>query len=1223
MGNLCLGRAGRVAPLSSSANSGNGGDLSAQAVGILPHQGENSSADKTLLQDQSSTSKPPTLSGKKGDQQAPSSEIDQSSSTRASGGNSARTARFELPDDDDDNSGGTSNRMAGVGFATASMRLRRSLSGAVSLIGSPQRKKRAGKKIVGYNGDDALPDVLEEGAPDIDGVTTGEEAKSRNQDEGAPGGTSGEEPKSRNQDGEGGMSREEPKSRNQDGEGGMSKSSPTSRDASPSCGVSSSGLSSGPSSKERTGAASSEKKSSSKGKERGRTGTSGVTSPLSPTSHQVNLQSGGSTSSSSLTREDVKVLRKALQRHFLFSSLDEDEQKSLVKRMRRMPKKVGELVFRQGDTGDSLYVVGSGTLSVEIDKRAVKNLGRGAIFGELAFLYNVDRTASVRVSETAVLWRLDAATVHHTLRQLTAKSHAQILKFLTSDPTFGALSVEEREALAGVCTIQDYNAGDTILREGEASEWMFLIMSGKVLTRDAAGQYNTARQHDFLGSVYNRQQITSAKAPEKVKLLSFGRRNLERLYGVVGVEAVLKRALLKAALLKSEASFFRNLLPPQQQRLLTAFEEVSAAPGETVIKPGEEAAWIVVVDGSLEADDELATEADPPNPSPRTLRSGDSFGAEEVRRGTTMQHLVKCPSSVSASTIIYKATCKRIAEHLLLQPTSSSIEALLQKNEIQQILQEIFLFKSMPESQLEQVVSALSTKAYKPYDFVFRQGEESDAFYLIKSGTIEVHVTEGLRQEQRTRTVVQKVGTSSAKTIHVVGSGGGGAENNTAKNDKDNQSKGNDQHQDSTAAAATPKSPDVEMKPASPPPQQQEQTGKKKILRTLGVWDYLGERGLLLNESRSASCQAQEEGAECLALDKETFLKIVGNFRKVLEHRMKLQDSNITLADLKPLHIVGKGTFGVVKLCCHREDPSKQYALKCIDKAAAVRLKQQKSLQTEKAINSQCFHPCIVQFIKTLQDRNTIYFLTEFLGGGDLFLGIRAIGMLSREQSRFYAASILLALEYLHERKIIYRDLKPENVLLDFEGRAKLVDFGCCKTAARAYTVVGTPEYLAPEVILGKGYTHVVDFWSLGVVMYEFICGPLPFGVDSGEDQMELFRQILEMPVKFPDYVRDEEAVSMLNHLLEKVPDLRLGTGALREKEIKEHRYLEPPWKPDAASIKNGWTRCDTIVDTEDGDSAMSDVSEIDDGKTTPKKTEDTQTVSANKVVDTSWCAGF
>lgn len=136
---------------------------------------------------------------------------------------------------------------------------------------------------------------------------------------------------------------------------------------------------------------------------------------------------------------------------------------------------------------------------------------------------------------------------------------------------------------------------------------------------------------------------------------------------------------------------------------------------------------------------------------------------------------------------------------------------------------------------------------------------------------------------------------------------------------------------------------------------------------------------------------------------KHDFLDIVGAFKRVLEQRIKLQDSDIGLKDLRYQFIVGKGTFGVVKLCCHVKDESKIYALKCIDKQAAVKLKQQKSLVMEKDINAQCFHPCIVQFIKTLQDKTYIYFLTEFLGGGDLFLGIREIGMLSKTQSQFYS----------------------------------------------------------------------------------------------------------------------------------------------------------------------------------------------------------------------------
>eukprot|EP00397_Hematodinium_sp_SG-2012_P020732 GEMP01021376.1.p1 GENE.GEMP01021376.1~~GEMP01021376.1.p1 ORF type:complete len:251 (+),score=40.27 GEMP01021376.1:798-1550(+) len=227
-----------------------------------------------------------------------------------------------------------------------------------------------------------------------------------------------------------------------------------------------------------------------------------------------------------------------------------------------------------------------------------------------------------------------------------------------------------------------------------------------------------------------------------------------------------------------------------------------------------------------------------------------------------------------------------------------------------------------------------------------------------------------------------------------------------------------------------------------------------------------------------------------------------------------------------------------------------------------------------------------MQFIRTFQDYRCIYFLTEFLGGGDLFSAIRQIGMLNRNQIRFFTGSIILAIEYLHERTIMYRDLKPENVLLDDEGNTKLVDFGCCRQAQRTYTLVGTPEYLAPEVVLARGYTCTADWWSLGVMLYEFCCGPLPFGRDV-DDQLELYREILESPLVFPDYVTDARALDLMASFLEKNPKRRLGSarGAV---EIKMHEYFEGfdwnalasgymdrPWKPIAEHTKKQWESVD------------------------------------------------
>ncbi|CAE7467466.1 Pkg21D [Symbiodinium necroappetens] len=353
-------------------------------------------------------------------------------------------------------------------------------------------------------------------------------------------------------------------------------------------------------------------------------------------------------------------------------------------------------------------------------------------------------------------------------------------------------------------------------------------------------------------------------------------------------------------------------------------------------------------------------------------------------------------------------------------------------------------------------------------------------------------------------------------------------------------------------------------------------------LRSLLKWDYFGERGLLLQENRSATCQA-EEPSVLLRLEKAVFADIVGIFRKELEHRMMLQDLKIEMSDLYVKAVVGRGSFGLVKLVYHKRDRQKYYALKCIGKKQVVQQKQEKSMILEREINSQCYHPCIMHFITTFQDAKNVYFLTEFLGGGDLFTAIREIGNLSKRQSQFFGGCITLALEYLHGRSIMYRDLKPENVVLDFRGNAKLVDFGCCKKCLQSNTLVGTPEYFAPESIIGKGYTCAVDWWALGVMMHEFIVGPLPFGRDT-DDQLQLLKEIMEAPLAFPSYISDKTAISLISQLLERTPELRLGAGSRGAKDLQDHPYfsgfswnalagqsMQAPWLPDRRKIQESW----------------------------------------------------
>ena len=138
--------------------------------------------------------------------------------------------------------------------------------------------------------------------------------------------------------------------------------------------------------------------------------------------------------------------------------------------------------------------------------------------------------------------------------------------------------------------------------------------------------------------------------------------------------------------------------------------------------------------------------------------------------------------------------------------------------------------------------------------------------------------------------------------------------------------------------------------------------------------------------------------------------------------------------------------------------------------------------------------------MKSFKDAKRIYFLLEYVHGLELNVILRHVGLLTNTDSQFYVGSMILILQYLHEREIIYRDMKPENIMIDVSGYVKLVDFGTAKVIqGRTYTLVGSPHYIAPEVIVGKGYTKMVDLWSVGICLFEFLCGRVPFGEEEEE----------------------------------------------------------------------------------------------------------------------------
>ncbi|CAJ1366790.1 unnamed protein product [Effrenium voratum] len=273
---------------------------------------------------------------------------------------------------------------------------------------------------------------------------------------------------------------------------------------------------------------------------------------------------------------------------------------------------------------------------------------------------------------------------------------------------------------------------------------------------------------------------------------------------------------------------------------------------------------------------------------------------------------------------------------------------------------------------------------------------------------------------------------------------------------------------------------------------------------------YFGERALLYQEPRAATVKVLSESARCLMLDKEAFDEHMGLLKEVLENALKTLSSTeekkkahhpgdpdrdkIFRSELLVCGRIGCGGYSVVDLVQHAESGD-TYALKSISKGYVLKADMKPALANEKDVLYMTSSPFITKLYETYNTPTSLCFLLEAALGGELFTTYRKQSFFgSDEHARYYIASAAFALEHLHDRKIIYRDLKPENMLLDHNGLVKLSDMGSAKFATNStYTVVGTPDYFAPEMVKACGHDCSVDWWSVGVLLFELMAGKPPF----------------------------------------------------------------------------------------------------------------------------------
>ena len=383
----------------------------------------------------------------------------------------------------------------------------------------------------------------------------------------------------------------------------------------------------------------------------------------------------------------------------------------------------------------------------------------------------------------------------------------------------------------------------------------------------------------------------------------------------------------------------------------------------------------------------------------------------------------------------------------------------------------------------------------------------------------------------------------------------------------------------------------------------------------LGPQKFFGELALLHDQPRAADVIAVRD-TEVLTLNRHAFnvllgpihSKIVRNYssdnnsapavnepkpaRRASRAVMNvlappiLNANKILLKELDRGKVLGEGTFGRVEFVRH---PRTQtcWALKIMQKKQIVDSGQTKACMLEKEVMSMLQHPLILRLEATFMDQSLLYMLLEIVPGGELFqlLAGKPDGIVSPYEARFYGACVISAFAYMHSKKVVYRDLKPENLLIDRKGYIKVIDFGFGKVLDehpyRTFTFCGTPEYFAPEMMMGKGYAFSVDTWGIGILIFEMLYGYTPFADFEENNPRTTMKFIMSKKVEFPaDGPKDPVAKDLMKNLLKKKILNRLGCQAESTEAVKKHEWfnaegfswekldtfeLQAPWVPPLA----------------------------------------------------------
>lgn len=661
--------------------------------------------------------------------------------------------------------------------------------------------------------------------------------------------------------------------------------------------------------------------------------------------------------------------------------------------------------------------------------------------------------------------------------------------------------------------------GEPIVVQGERGSRFFVVEEGLVeafVNGEKVCEYGPSGSFGELALMYNCERAATVRAVTASRLWTMDLSTFRRSLATTASSQIVSRCEFLR-----KVPFLAELTNEQVTKLADALEERTFMRDEYIIRQGQQGEEFFLIESGTVSCTQAKSATDPTEMSLLTLGAGEYFGEMAL-----MLDEPRAANCISKSAKVKCLSLDRSRFFQLLGP----IQTVLQNNMRLRILKGVPLLSKLTKDELCRVADALCVQSFEDGDYIIRQGEEGTRFFIINEGEV--------------RCSCNMPGT------------------------------------------------DEEL----------------EIMR-LGKSDFFGERALLKNEPRAANVVGVGY-VDCLVLERSDFVDLLGPLQSILGREAekrgqvgemiigpsKSKGPAINLADLIKVKTLGTGTFGRVKLVQHKK--TKQvFAMKCMQKAHIAKSHQSRNIMNEKNILMACDHAFILDLLCTYNTTNELLMLTELLLGGELWSYIyerhapipkSSLGGFPLSVAAFFCGCVILPLQYLHQLSVAYRDLKPENLLLGQDGYLKMIDFGFAKripfkkddtVQTKSFTLCGTPDYLAPELVLSRGHDKAVDYWALGCFLYELLCGRTPF---TDPRQAEIFKKairserFLVFPPGFP-----ASAADLIRRLLTPNATFRLGNLSGGMQDILGHpmfveagldwgelalKRMPPPHKPKVRS---------------------------------------------------------